>query len=187
MNSSRTFSNIALAKIVASIDPLVAQQIQVRGELIVTRETANKIMTRSRTKTTPDQFSHVSFAQKVIQILLTEYQQSQDNSGIADALISAENSFDADDEDDCEDEDGWEETGDMAYLADLVDREDLDSDDADDYERQLLNGPWSMDPIMQCPVKEALGTILRGLTDRIHSVAHNLKTEERELLQSILA
>ena len=171
------------------MDPVIAEQIIVRGDLIVTRESANKIMTRSRAKTTPEQYARIPFAQRVLQILLNEYQNCQEGPDVADALLSADNSFDADDDEDEDEDGGWEETGEMAYLSDLIDREDVATDtgdDDDEFEANLMAGVWMSDPMMQCSIGESIKSILKSVVPRIGACAGNLQPTQQELLRAVL-
>jgi importin-9 len=87
-------SVIALTKIYNLNDPRLAQ-IQVKGDLIVPK--TDRIMTRSRAKHEPDQYTSISAQLKIIKVLVEELLSASGNRTI-DPATAAE--LDDDDEED---------------------------------------------------------------------------------------
>ena len=62
-------SVVALCKLYDLQDPRLAE-VQVKGDLVVTQ--SNRIMTRSRARAQPDQYTSVSAQLKIIKVLVEE-------------------------------------------------------------------------------------------------------------------
>ncbi|RIA81823.1 armadillo-type protein [Glomus cerebriforme] len=126
-------SAIALSKLFLSGDPRI-QGIQVKGDLVVTN--SSRIMTRSRTRKDPDQYTYVSANVKIIKLLISDLQNSSDSDIKRDYE-------EYDDEDSVETDDGcdeWEDVEepspfapaeDYVVLSEYLDR-GKDLDDVDD-------------------------------------------------------
>lgn len=84
-------------------------QIEVKGDLIVPK--SDRIVTRSRAKETPDQFTAVSAQLKILKVLVEELLSASGNRPM-DAAAAAE--LDDDDEDDGDWEDDPDEFLDLA-------------------------------------------------------------------------
>ena len=94
-------SVIALSKLYNLQDPRLAA-VQVKGDLIV--PTSDRIMTRSRSKKQPDQYTFVSAQLKILKVLVDELLSSSGQR--LDASAAAE----LEDDDDQDEEDGdWED------------------------------------------------------------------------------
>lgn len=102
-------SVVALSKLYDLNDPRMAS-IQVKGDLIVPK--SDRIMTRSRAKETPDQYTAVSAQLKIIKVLVEELLNASGHKAF-DAAAAAANGDD-DEEDDEEWEDDPEEFLDLA-------------------------------------------------------------------------
>ena len=87
-------SVVALSKLYELNDSRIAD-IQVKGDLVVPK--SDRIMTRSRARTTPDQYTTISAQLKIIKVLVEELLSGSSNRAL-DAGASAE--LDDDDEDD---------------------------------------------------------------------------------------
>ena len=91
-------SVVALSKLYELNDPRIAE-IKVKGDLIVPR--SDRIMTRSRAKQTPDEYTMISAQLKIIKVLVEELLSASGNQTLDGAAA------DLDDEDE---EDGdWED------------------------------------------------------------------------------
>ncbi|KAF5345146.1 hypothetical protein D9758_009691 [Tetrapyrgos nigripes] len=177
---SRT-STLALTQMFASERPSL-QGLVVKGDLVIKPETKNVIMTRSRTKATPTEFTNISFPVKAVKILLHEVQ-----SGGESATIGATQDVFKDVDSDDGDED-WTDAGASAggkdefeFLSELIgpkgmafDNDDIleDSDDED------LKG----DPISQMDMQAHLTTFFRECaqrnTNQFHGIVDQLSAEE---------
>ncbi|KAI1209828.1 ARM repeat-containing protein [Annulohypoxylon truncatum] len=99
---------IALSKLYSLNDARVTQTL-VRGDLIM--PTSDRIMTRSRSKQTPDQYTIVAAPLKILKVLIEELLSASGVGGAANAAAAAAAEF-ADDNDD----DGWEDDPDTIDL-----------------------------------------------------------------------
>ncbi|KXT09296.1 hypothetical protein AC579_2852 [Pseudocercospora musae] len=94
---------VALSKLYELHDPRLAQ-IQVKGDLIVPK--SDRIMTRSRAKQQPDQYTVIPAQLKIIKVLVEELLSASGSQRNIDAAVAAE--LDDGDEDDGD----WEDDGD---------------------------------------------------------------------------
>jgi hypothetical protein len=99
-------SVVALSKLYDLNDPRIAE-IQVKGDLIVPK--SDRIMTRSRTKETPDQYTSVSAQLKIVKILVEELLSASGNRALDAAAAGVDGAADDDDEEDGEWEDDEDE------------------------------------------------------------------------------
>ncbi|KAM7215961.1 armadillo-type protein [Rhypophila decipiens] len=105
---------IALSKLYALNDPRIAQT-NVKGDLIVPE--SNTIMTRSRARANPDQYTIVPATLKILKVLITELLGAS-GAGAAPAVAAAAATQLAEDaEDDDGDDDGWEDEPDTLDLS----------------------------------------------------------------------
>lgn len=92
-------SVIALTKLYELHDPRLAE-INVKGDLIVPK--TDRIMTRSRAKQQPDQYTYISAQLKIVKVLIEELLSASGNRALEAA--AAEVDEDGDEDDDWEDE-----------------------------------------------------------------------------------
>ncbi|KAI0013023.1 ARM repeat-containing protein [Xylariaceae sp. FL0662B] len=100
---------IALSKLYSLNDPRVAQTM-VKGDLIM--PTSDRILTRSRAKQNPDQYTIIPASLKILKVLIEELLSASGVSGAANAAAAAAAEF-ADEEND---DDGWEDDADAIDL-----------------------------------------------------------------------
>jgi hypothetical protein len=93
---------IALSKLYSLNDARVAQTM-VKGDLIMPK--SDRIMTRSRSKQNPDQFTIIPAPLKILKVLIEELLSASGAHGAANAAAAAAAEFADDDDDD----DGWED------------------------------------------------------------------------------
>lgn len=93
------YSVVALSKLYELNDPRMGE-IQVKGDMIVPK--SDRIMTRSRARQTPDQYTMVSAQLKIVKVLVEELLSASGNRPL-DAAAAAD--LDDDEEDDGE----WED------------------------------------------------------------------------------
>ena len=106
-------SVIALSKLYSLNDPRIAST-NVKGDLIITNST--RIMTRSRAKETPEQYTVISAQLKILKVLVEELLSASGVRGASDAAAAAAAAGFADAESDDGDE-GWEDDGDTLDLS----------------------------------------------------------------------
>ncbi|KAF2691185.1 ARM repeat-containing protein [Lentithecium fluviatile CBS 122367] len=116
---------IALSKLYDLKDPRVAA-VQVKGDLIP--NTDGRIMTRSRARTNPDQYTIIPATLKILKVLIVELQSASGGSHELDAAAAADLAEEGENDDDWEDEPnafldlgtGLSKEQLMAYAADDV-------------------------------------------------------------------
>lgn len=113
---------IALSKLYSLNDQRLAQ-IHVRGDMII-QPGNGRIMTRSRAKANPEQYSSIPATLKILKVLIEELLSASGVSGAANAAAAAAAEFADADEDDGDE--GWEDESDMvnsshAALMSMVD------------------------------------------------------------------
>ncbi|KAI1169901.1 armadillo-type protein [Nemania sp. FL0916] len=100
---------IALSKLFSLNDPRVAQTM-VKGDMII--PTSDRIMTRSRAKQNPDQYTIIPAPLKILKVLIEELLSASGLTSAANAAAAAAAEF-ADEEND---DDGWEDDPDAIDL-----------------------------------------------------------------------
>ncbi|KIP03840.1 hypothetical protein PHLGIDRAFT_31632 [Phlebiopsis gigantea 11061_1 CR5-6] len=115
------------------------RNVAVKGELVVRAETRNVIMTRSRTKQMPTEFTSVPFPVKAVKLVLSELQSdgepaSLSYGGVGLKDVQDDRDIESDDgEDDWSDDDaparaepsGTLSTGEMAYVKEMLGGQDV--------------------------------------------------------------
>lgn len=101
---------IALSKLYSLNDARLAQTM-VKGDMIM--PTSDRIMTRSRAKQNPDQFTIIPVPLKILKVLVDELASASGMQSAATAAAAAAAQFVDDDESD----DGWEDEGDTVDLS----------------------------------------------------------------------
>ncbi|KAI0325407.1 ARM repeat-containing protein [Cubamyces sp. BRFM 1775] len=176
-------SALALCALFASERPSL-QGLTVKGDIIVKPETKNVIMTRSKTKQTPTEFTSVPFPVKAVKLLLHELQSGGEAASMG---------FDAADVADLDSDDGDEEwteeekanqgfkADEFAFLSDMLGPRGMafDNDDAleENDDEDLKNDPVStMD--MQAHLLSFLKECAARNTNNFSAVVDQLNPEE---------
>ncbi|KAF9426444.1 hypothetical protein BGZ94_006510 [Podila epigama] len=141
-------SAVALTKVYMSGDPRV-YAVQVKGDLIVTK--SSRIVTRSRAKNTPDQYTVTTVPVKIIRLLATDLtnrieEEEEEQGGESDY-------DDEDGEEDWEDDED-ERKGKFSMLSDMLDSQGLDFDGED--EEDVVDPDILADPVYQMNMKDYL-------------------------------
>ncbi|KAI6012635.1 armadillo-type protein [Pisolithus orientalis] len=147
-------STIALSRLYASARPSL-RSLKVKGDIIVKPETKNVIMTRSKTKTIPHEFTSIPFPVKVLKLLVRELRSDGEPATIPGEGFEVD-SDDGDEEwtEEEQQHQGFKED-EFAFLSEMLgprganfDNDDIlyESDDED-----LKN-----DPVSQINMKEHL-------------------------------
>ncbi|KAK3819975.1 MAG: armadillo-type protein [Benniella sp.] len=174
-------STVALTKMFMSADPRIAA-VQVQGDLIV--PTSSRIVTRSRSRTTPDQFTVTTVPVKIIRLLATDLtnkiEEEEDQA--------AEPDYDDEDgDDDWEDEDDGRPREQFSYLSDIMDSHglDMEGDDEEEVDPDIL-----ADPIYQLNMKTYLVDFFRQCVQQnspaFAQSASELSDIEKKTLSSLL-
>ncbi|EMC91662.1 hypothetical protein BAUCODRAFT_152059 [Baudoinia panamericana UAMH 10762] len=93
----------ALTKLYSLHDPRI-EQIRVKGDLIVSKTDSNRIMTRSRARQQPEQYTMISAQLKIVKVLIEELLSASGSSRALDTADAAEFEEDGDDEGEWEDD-----------------------------------------------------------------------------------
>ncbi|KAG0347825.1 hypothetical protein BG004_006848 [Podila humilis] len=142
-------STVALTKVFMSADPRVSS-VQVNGDLIVSK--SSRIVTRSRAKSTPDQYTITTVPVKIIRLLATD---------LTNKVEEEEDQAAESDYDDEEGEDDWEDEDDgqkekFSMLSDMLDSHGLDFDGEDEEDDTVVDPDVLADPVYQMNMKEYL-------------------------------
>jgi hypothetical protein len=173
-------STLALCQLFLSNRPSLLH-LQVKGDQIVRPETKNVIMTRSRAKKVPTEYTSVPFPVKALKIILHELQQSA--SGPRPKSPEPETPVDAtsDDEDAdwADEEDLFQglKKEELGFLSEFLDEDNEDVDDLDDDE--LKN-----DPISKLDMRAHLLGFLRQCASHsdFQNLVQQLNPEEASLI-----
>ncbi|KAJ2159428.1 hypothetical protein GGF46_003027 [Coemansia sp. RSA 552] len=192
---SRKVSATALMRLFSLADPRV-DATMVEGDLLPNSLNSGKIVTRSMSRTHPDQYTQIPAPAKIIKLLLAEMDMDVESlfaRGSGGAGLSAvvdEADLGAADADEWEDDGEVDLLGDAKhdYLSGLMgagfDFED-DLEDDDDNDEEIL-----ADPIYNQDLNEALGAFLRQAAQDgqrpFHSaIAPSLTAQERSVMDEL--
>ncbi|KAJ7754965.1 armadillo-type protein [Mycena maculata] len=138
-------STMALCQLFVSERPAL-QTLMVKGDIIVKPETQNVIMTRSRTKLSPHEFSSIPFPVKTLKLLLHDVQ----SGGEAATISAQDDTYDVDSDDGDEDwaeEEKLNPNDEFEFLSELIgpkgmafDNDDvLEEDDDEDLQKDPVS------------------------------------------------
>ncbi|KAG0350437.1 hypothetical protein BGZ54_003828 [Gamsiella multidivaricata] len=174
-------SAVALTKIFMSGDPRVAA-VQVNGDLIISK--SSRIVTRSRAKSTPDQYTVTTVPVKIIRLLSTDLTNKIEE----DEDQAAESDYEDDDGDDdwADDEDGRSKEK-FSYLSDMLDSHGLDMEGEEEEE---IDPDVLADPVYQLNMKNYLVDFFRQCVQQNSPAFAQSVTElsdvEKRTLSSLL-
>ncbi|GAA6059323.1 hypothetical protein JCM10212_005903 [Sporobolomyces blumeae] len=95
---NQKLSTVALGQLYAASSRPSLQQVQVKGDMLLTAENKNKIMTRARARQNPDQFPPIPFPAKALKILIHDAQNASTEGGNSNGVPDNAESDDGDDE-----------------------------------------------------------------------------------------
>ncbi|KDR85511.1 hypothetical protein GALMADRAFT_52743 [Galerina marginata CBS 339.88] len=184
-------STLALTQLFVAERPSL-QNLAVKGSIIIKPETKDVIMTRSRTKTTPHEFTTVSFPVKALKIILKDIH----SAGEAATLTAQGNIFDVDSD---EGDEEWAEDpnqtlgfkqDEFAFLSDMLGPKGMafDNDEIlDDNDDEDLKS----DPVSQMDMQAHLMSFLRECanqnTSNFTAIVDQLSVEEMLVVRQILS
>ncbi|KAK7063933.1 ARM repeat-containing protein [Favolaschia claudopus] len=140
-------STMGLCQLFVSERPSL-QNLKVKGDIIVKPETQNVIMTRSRAKLSPPEFTSIPFPVKALKLLLHDVQSGGESATISAGQGESFNEVDSDDGDEeWADEDKVNPNDEFEYLSELIgpkgmafDNDDvLDEDDDEDLKQDPIS------------------------------------------------
>lgn len=184
-------STIALTQLFVSERPSL-QNLIVKGDIIVKPETKDVIMTRSRTKTAPHQFTSIPFHVKALKILVHDVQSGGESATLTAQGGTHDVDSDDGDEDWTEEEklnQGFKED-EFAFLSEMIgpkgmafDNDDVleDSDDED----------LKSDPISQMDIQAHLINFLRDCaarnTNNFSAIVDRMTAEEMLVVRRVIS
>ncbi|KAI5824132.1 ARM repeat-containing protein [Schizophyllum commune Tattone D] len=186
-------STLGLCELLRAARPSL-QQITVKGDIILRPETKNVIMTRSRTKKIPTEFTTVPFPVKALKIVVRDLLTGGESAAIG-AIDDEEVASDDGQDDDWEEEGGGEigrinsqgfTKDEFAFLSEMIGPRGVkfDNDDVldDDDDEDLKN-----DPISQMDMQSHLVSFLRDCaqhnTSNFSQLVSQLTPEEQAVVQ----
>lgn len=180
-------STLALAQLYLDGRPSLSGLL-VKGDYIVKEETKNVIMTRSRTKAIPHEFTTVAFPVKAIKLLANEAQREEEGFGGAGRV--GESVDDADSDEDWSEDEAGPSQGfkpeEFAMLSEMLgprgvafDNGDILQDNDDEDLKQ--------DPISKMDMQTYLKSFFRDCAQQnknnFSAVVPQLKEEEQQVVQ----
>ncbi|KAM0754424.1 ARM repeat-containing protein [Meredithblackwellia eburnea MCA 4105] len=193
-------STVGLMQLYLSQRPSL-QQIQVKGDLLLTEVNSNKIMTRAQAKKNPDQFPPIPFPAKALKILLHDVQRAGDDATLSKAdggIDELEDAESDDGDDDWADEGAEFKTGDddLDFLSDMLGRDGalakyMNDDGSEDGALGDSDEDLKDDPIYTLDIQSQLITFFKQAyetnTNSFRQVAEQfLNGPEKEVLSQIL-
>lgn len=179
-------NDLGLSKLFA-LPSAPLRSVLVRGDLVITDANRNKIMTRSRTKQTPNQYTQIPFPVKTLKLLLKDVQAEgkvTDKDKIkAAGLDVAED--DGDEEWDDDDLLGASNPADeFGFLSDWLDEGGGENDAQDDDE------DLRQDPLAQIDMGKHITDVLResylSNANGMHEMVDALDDTEKGILRGVL-
>ncbi|KAJ7897218.1 armadillo-type protein [Mycena olivaceomarginata] len=181
-------STMGLCQLFVSERPSL-QNLMVKGDIIVKPETQNVIMTRSRTKLSPHEFSSIPFPVKTLKLLLHDVQ-----SGGESATITAQGgSYDEIDSDDGDEE--WAEeqkvnpNDEFEFLSELIGPKGMAFDN-DDVLEEEDDEDLQKDPVSTMDMQDHLLTFFRECaarnTSNFSAVVDQMSAEEMLVIRRVV-
>ncbi|KAF8346879.1 armadillo-type protein [Amanita rubescens] len=182
-------SALALSQLFLS-DRQSLQKLTVKGDIIVKPETQNVIMTRSRAKQTPHEFTSVPFHVKALKLLVRELQLGGESATIT-ARGGAAEDLDSDDGDENWEEEDKLKDDEISYLSDMIgpkgpitlDNGDLASDMFDDEDLRR-------DPVYNMDIQAHLANFIKECaarnTNNFASIVEQLNAEEMLVIRGVV-
>ncbi|KZT73366.1 ARM repeat-containing protein [Daedalea quercina L-15889] len=191
---AQRISTLAFCSLFVSGRPSV-QTVIVKGDLIIKPETRNVIMTRSKTKAVPTEFTRIPFPAKALKILLRELQ----SGGEAASRRTNASEVDSDDGDDDWQEDDDEvipegsssRSNEMAFLSDLLSAPGGLPFDNDDLLEAADDEDLKNDPVSQMDMKAHLLSFFKDCashnTNNFSAAVDQLSADEIAVVRQIVS
>lgn len=174
-------NDLGLAKLFSLPSPIL-RNVMVKGDMIITSDNKNKIMTRSRMKSTPTQYTQIPFPVKALKLILKDL-SSEPAKGKGDAANVEED--DGDEEWDDDDPLGTPGDDEFAFLSDWLNNPGGNENDAQDDDEDLIS-----DPLAQIDMGDHLMNVLRTAyasnDNGMHEMVDALNPEEKAILRGVL-
>ncbi|KAK4689861.1 importin-9, partial [Tremellales sp. Uapishka_1] len=159
------------------------QNVMVRGDLIVSDANRNTIMTRSRTKQNPHEYTIIPFPLKALKLLLKDLSGSEGPKG----KKTMDYEIDSDDGDgDWDDDDPLDDVGEFDFLSSWMDAGGGNlGNDAQDDDEDLRSDPLAQID-MPTHLSDMLRTAYANNTNNIHQMIEGLGDQDKAVLRRIL-
>ncbi|WOO82150.1 Importin-9 [Vanrija pseudolonga] len=175
-------SDLGMAKLFTMPSPAL-RNVLVRGDLIINENNRNKIMTRSRTKATPNEYTQIPFPVKALKLLLKDVSAEGKGKSKGDELGIE----DDDGDEEWDDDDPLASAGptdEFAFLSDWLDDGPGENDAQDDDE------DLKSDPLAQIDLGAHLTDVIRSSyasnDNGIHEMVAGLTDSEKATLRGVL-
>ncbi|EPS97853.1 hypothetical protein FOMPIDRAFT_1037743 [Fomitopsis schrenkii] len=190
---AQRISTLAFCSLFVSNRPSL-QAVVVKGDLIIKPETRNVIMTRSKTRAVPTEFTRIPFPVKALKILLRELQ----SGGEAASRRMNASELGSDDGDDDWADDGDEapessssRANDMAFLSDLISGPGGLPFDNDDLLEAVDDEDLKNDPVSQMDMKTHLLSFFKDCavqnTNNFSAVVDQLSPDEIQVVRQVVS
>ncbi|OCF34393.1 hypothetical protein I316_03907 [Kwoniella heveanensis BCC8398] len=180
-------SDMGLSKLFATADERLAR-VAVKGDLIIDERNRDTIMTRSRTRNNPNQFTRIPFTLKALKLILKDV-QAEPTKGQGKGKGKVDYDLEEDDGDDDWDDDdllggGDGEPGEFDFLSSWLDDKGGENDAQDDDE------DLKTDPLAQIDLGHYLTDVLRHAyasnENGIHGMIEGLTEAEKATFRQVL-
>ncbi|OCF78060.1 hypothetical protein I204_02066 [Kwoniella mangroviensis CBS 8886] len=183
-------SDLGLSKLFAMSSSAQDQRLNgmvVRGDLVIDEKNRDTIMTRSRTRNNPNQYTQIPFPLKAFKLILKDVQSEPGAKGKGKKV-----DYDIEEDDGDEDWDdddllagGGDGVGEFDYLSSWLDDKGGNENDAQDDDEDLKS-----DPLAQIDMGQHLTDILRQAymneSGNIHQMIDDLTEVEKKTLREVL-
>ncbi|OWZ73050.1 hypothetical protein AYX14_01478 [Cryptococcus neoformans] len=176
-------SDMGMSKLFVLSDQRLREVI-VKGDLIISEANRNTIMTRSRTRQTPNQYTQIPFPLKALKLILKDVQSEPTSAKKTTSGLDIE---DDDGDEEWDDDDllgGGFNVGEFDYLSSWLDNNGAESDAQDDDE------DLKSDPLAQIDLGQHLTDVLRHAyasnSNGMHEMVDGLSNEEKGILRGVL-
>ncbi|KIR36656.1 hypothetical protein I352_01614 [Cryptococcus deuterogattii MMRL2647] len=176
-------SDLGMSKLFVLSDQRLREVI-VKGDLIISEANRNTIMTRSRTRQTPNQYTQIPFPVKALKLILKDVQSEPTSAKKPTSGLDIE---DDDGDEEWDDDDllgGGSNMGEFDYLSSWLDNNGAESDAQDDDE------DLKSDPLAQIDLGQHLIDVLRHAyasnSNGMHAMVEDLSDEEKGILKGVL-
>ncbi|WWD20442.1 hypothetical protein CI109_104918 [Kwoniella shandongensis] len=160
------------------------REVVVKGDLIISEANRDTIMTRSRTKINPNQYTQIPFPLKALKLILKDVQAEPTAKGKGKADLDIEEDDGDEEWDDDDILGGGGEVGEFDYLSSWLDDKGGENDAQDDDE------DLKSDPLAQIDMGQHLTEVLRhsyaSNENGLHEMIDGLTDIEKGILRGVL-
>ncbi|ODN87698.1 hypothetical protein L198_06924 [Cryptococcus wingfieldii CBS 7118] len=181
-------SDMGLSKLFVLGGDQRLREVMVKGDLIVDETNRDTIMTRSRTKAHPNQYTQTPFPLKALKLILKDVQSETSGKGKGKGkgkTVDLEIPEDDGDEDWDDDDDLFGGDDEFEFLSSWLEAGGGNENDAQDDDEDLKS-----DPLAQIDLGQHLTDVLRHAyssnANGMHEMVEGLTDEEKSILRGVL-